>query len=161
MGFQERQIGEFGYRVTQFGAKQGLCVLTRLMRLGGPAMRAGAEMNSDSAALGALLGALEPGEVLSLAEEFAGKTQLVRMLTSQAGQTPIATPLGPDFDSHFADRYDELVEYLAFAIMVNFEKSLGRGKALGARLKDMLTPSGSPTTSTGSGSASSPGGATT
>lgn len=159
METKERQIGDCAYRVTQFGAKQGLSVLTRLMRFAGPALRAG--LNNDAAALGAMLVGLDAVEVLALAEMFAERTKLVRTITTAAGPQPLATPLAGDFDTHFADKYDELVEYLVFAILVNFEKSLGRGKAMGERLREMLAPSASPTTSTGSGSASSAGGGTT
>lgn len=160
METRERQIGEVTFRVTQFGARQGLSVLTRLMRLLGPGLQAAAS-GDDGQAIASLLGSIEPGELVSLADDFASKTSLKRVAQTAAGPKLVdCGSLATQFDDVFADRYDDLIEFLVFAIVVNFEKSLKRGKEqLGPRLKE-LAASLSPTTSTGAGSESSLAGGT-
>lgn len=160
METRERQIGEVTFRVTQFGARQGLSVLTRLMKLVGPGLQAAAA-GDDGQAIAALVGSIEPGELVSLADDFASRTSLKRLAQTAAGPKMVdAGALATQFDEVFADRYDDLIEFLVFAIVVNFEKSLKRGKEhLGPRLTE-LAASLSPSTSTGAGSESSPAGGT-
>lgn len=159
METRERQIGELTFKVTQFGARQGLAVLTRLMKLVGPGLQA-ATTGDDGQAIAKLITSLDPNEVLSLAEEFASKTMIRRIAqTAQGPKWVDAGKLDTQFDEVFADKYDELIEFLVFAVVVNFERSLKRGKALGGRLTE-LAASLSPSTSTGSGNASSQAGGT-
>lgn len=159
METRERQIGELTFKVTQFGARQGLAVLTRLMKLVGPGLQA-ATTGDEGQAIAKLITSLEPNEVLGLAEEFASKTTIRRLAQTAAGpQWVDAGGLATQFDEVFADKYDELIEFLVFAVVVNFERSLKRGKALGGRLTE-LAASLSPSTSTGSGNASSQAGGT-
>lgn len=157
---EERKIGEYGYQVTQFGSKHGLKIAVRLMNLIGPAIKAG-ESGDGAAAMGELFNSLKPDDVLTLAEEFAKSTKVVLTVDTAAGPQLVPQPLAPLFDSHFVDRYDELAEYIVFAATLNFGKSLFRGKAIGPKLLEIVSPYLSRATSNGSGSESSPVAATT
>jgi hypothetical protein len=155
-----RQIAEYGYQVTPFGAKRGLMIMTRLLNMIAPALRSVAQSAGDIAAVGELVASLSPDDVVALASDFAESTKVVLPVQSQAGTQYITQPLGPLFDQHFVDRYDELVEFLVFATMTNFGKSIMRGKGLGPKLTEIASPYLSRATSNGSGSGSSPAGAT-
>jgi hypothetical protein len=152
---EEREIGGVTYRAKQFGAKRGLEVLGKVTKLlGGVLEVASGSMASDSVMMAAALGRVEPGQLVDLAMELSSSVQLLQSFTSQAGPQVTPIPLAQAFDTHFVDRYDELLELVVWVLILNFEKSLTRGKEqLGARLR-ALAPSLSPSTSTGASSGS-------
>jgi hypothetical protein len=158
---EERQCGDHVYQVSKFGAMKGFTLQARLARVIGPGIQTIAATGSEAAAVGAMVGALPPEELLAIALEFATVSKVVLQVQSAAGVTLMPQPLAPMFDSHFVDRYDELLEFLVFAAVVNFGKSFTRGKGLGLRLAAIVQPFASQATSNGSGSASSAGAATT
>lgn len=161
MEAQERQIGEFTYQVTPFGAKKGLEVLTRVLaQLGGGV---GAAMGgNDAQAIAGITSKLNASEVVSLAEEFAKSAKVIKPTREDDGRmVDRPFPLHIVFNEHFVDRYDELFAFVAFAFETNFAKSFQRGKAHIAALMG-LRLSRSPSTSNegGSSSESSPAGGT-
>lgn len=153
--FTERQCGEHSYRVQKFGAKQGLRISARIVRMMGAGVTALVAGRNEAAAAVAMVSALPPDELVALAVEFADSTTVMLNVQSAAGIQKVPQPLGPLFDAHFVDRYDELIEFFVFAAAVNFGKSLMRGKGLGPRLVEIAQLYASRATSNGSGSESS------
>lgn len=162
METNERRIGDYIYRVNKFGAQQGMRVISRIAKLGGPGLMQG--LASDSAGIAAFLRGLGVNDLFELAHEFASKTEMFVLAQTAAGTQKVKHgSLGDQLDEHFADRYDDLFEFIAFAFVVNYERSINRGKAsLRDRLTAILAPLQSPNTSAsaGSSSASSAGGGT-
>lgn len=153
---QSRQIGEFSYEVTQFGAKLGNRVLLKVVKSVAPLFMAAAAAGNlkdiDVNGIASAIAGVSEDDFEWLVEQFAGATDV------QIGeQTP---SLKKVLDVHFAGKYLEELEWLAFAIEVNygpFFQDMKRKAA--ARLgKDGLprvpSPSTSPLTSTGPSNAS-------
>jgi hypothetical protein len=159
---REKRIGDHTYRVTQFGAKQGRALLVRIVKLAGPTF--GAMLSSLAqgkhkeldAALGAGLGQglyelaerLTESEVGGVMDDFAKQTVLVI-----GDREP---RLSDAFDAHFAGKYDEMLLWAAFCLEVNFASFFGgsNGAALWGRIQNLLSASRSPSTSTGTSTAS-------
>jgi hypothetical protein len=161
--YREKRIGECTYRVTQFGAKQGRGLLTRIVKLLGPSL--GALLSSLAqgkhqeveAALAAGIGQgfyelaerLTEAEVGSVLDDFAKQTVLVL-----GDREPRLSDM---FDQHFAGRYDEMLGWAAFCLEVNFGSFFAgssSGAGLLARIRTVLSASPSPSTSTGTSTAS-------
>lgn len=114
-----RQIGECEYQVTAIPAKLGCRVAARLANALAPAAKAlpeeGFELSPEQ-----LVRFLEPifanpelGDLLDyLCTTFAERTVVTDLNGSQF-------PLGRIFDTHFADRYDDLIQWLAFSLQVS------------------------------------------
>lgn len=141
---ESKLIGDCTYKVTQFGALKGQKVLQRLVSFLGVAMsgeaKALAELPEDSLAY--------------LTAEFSAVSEV--MLPD--GREPLLKNV---FDDHFIARYDEMFEWLTFAIRLNYEsffvQALKRAGGLGQLLQQMQAKTGSTSTpkSGGSGESSS------
>ena len=139
---REKRIGKTTYKVEQFGAKQGRLVLFRLFRLLGPAMSALAEGGDPGDMIGRALRrfaeSANESDFDSLCEAFAAKTKVVHEATTAGGTVGVDLDLAADFDSHFANNYGEMLQWLAFAIEANYASFLGENGAalekLGASL---------------------------
>lgn len=148
---QSRQIGEFSYEVTQFGAKLGNRVLLKVVKSVAPLFMAAAAAGNlkdiDVEGVTSAIAGISEDDFEWLVEQFAGATSV------QVGDQ--APSLKKVYDLHFAGRYLDELAWLSFAIEVNygpFFQDMKRKAA--ARLgKDAAakgpSPSTSPTTSTG------------
>jgi hypothetical protein len=164
---RERRIGDHTYRVTQFGAKQGRAMLVRLVKLGGPGVGSfvggvgrGDAMESALAlgvgdALHDLAGRLNEAEIASMMDEFAKFTVLVQ-------SADVELRLSDILDDHFAGAYDEMLQWVRFALEVNFASFFVGTKGGGAfqRLWKMAQAWSSQRTSTGTSTGSQPANAT-
>ncbi len=130
---QTTTIGAWRYSVKPLPAGQGLALMARLSKMLGPGVAA-LVANDGSGAIGrALSGLLErvnPEEVVEIARQLAATTEV-----SQAGAKAPAS-LAEVFDVHFAGDYGPMMEWLKFALEVNFgpfvaalRGRLGRGAA--------------------------------
>lgn len=132
---KEKQIGSRGYRyhVIQFGAREGGRVLVRLLKMvggaAGEAMAGGDDAldGFDLSTVGKMLGNL--AETLSeddfdyLVDKFAPATAV----SGGAYKAPMPLNTEGVFDLHFAGAYQELGQWLLFAVEVNFGGFLGEG----------------------------------
>ncbi len=119
---KQKQIGDYTYAVTQFGAKQGGRVMIRLLKIVGGA--AGEAMKGDNefdmSTVGSMITnlaeTLQEDDFDYLCETFAAAS------TVQGGEFPNPIPLTTEgvFDLHFAGKYLELGQWLLFAVDANF-----------------------------------------
>lgn len=132
---QTTTIGAWRYSVKPLPAGQGLALMARLSKMLGPGVAA-LVANDGSGAIGrALAGLLErvsPEEVVEIARQLAATTEV-----SQAGGKAPAK-LDEVFDTFFAGDFLPLLDFLKFALEVNFgpfveglRARLGRGAAAG------------------------------
>lgn len=106
---QTKQIGEFSYEVTTLGAKLADRMLLKLAKSVGPVFLAAA----GSSALGAdAFSALSEDDYDWVVEKLARSTDV------QIGDK--APSLWPVYDLHFAGKPIEKLEWLKFAVEVNF-----------------------------------------
>lgn len=106
-----KTIGKAQYRVTPLGAKAGCRVLTRLTRLLGSALKGGDRTNA-MVILGSGLEHLSEEDFSYFCDALAPNTELL-----VDGKT---LRLSDVFDVHFTAEYAALVEWLLFAMEVNF-----------------------------------------
>lgn len=125
---EDRVIGEHTYRVTQLPVSKGRRLLAQLFKVLGPSIgelakdaRPVADPSLGSLGRGTLADAvrafadrLEPELLDVLSEQMAAQTQLV--LNGGARVIPFA----PELEFHFAGRYDEMFQWIGFALEVNF-----------------------------------------
>lgn len=167
---KDREIGEHTYRVTPFGCGKAMRMADAIKSAVAPALEAAITGmgRSDAAMAAGLIAKMNFAAIYSIGADFAEHTKVL-MGTNSSGQG-VPVPLAKSFDAHFAGRLDELIEFVVFGFLVNYESSIARGKDLGGRLKAMtahLLPSDpseaspSPTTSTGPSNGSSSAGGTT
>jgi hypothetical protein len=118
---KERQIGDYTYKVEQFGAKEGGKVLVRIAKiLGvtvGGAVEAGQKL--DAAVIGKLLSgftdSITEADYDWLCDTFANKTRVT------GGEYGAKEPKLKDFfDSHFAGDYGDLALWLSFGFEANY-----------------------------------------
>jgi len=113
-----KQIGESQYRVTPLGAKKGMRVLSRITSILGDTVKAGAKTEAEAKA--AFVSKLMSEDDLSFfCDQFAPNTAV-----SVDGGKKWPT-LSDVFDAHFMANYREMIEWVSFAIEVNFGSFFG------------------------------------
>lgn len=130
---KSKQVGGRGYtyHVTQFGAREGGRVLVRLLKMIGGA--AGEAMANDTEGFDmVVVGRMISNVAETVSEQdFDYLVDTFMKTTSVSGGTygDRQVPLGTDgvFDLHFAGAYQELGQWLLFAIETNFGGFLGEG----------------------------------
>ena len=120
---EEKQIGACIYRVSQLGAIKGRAAFLRLVKALGPIAGGLVDAKGKQAAsldLGDLMArlTLTEDDLTFFCDLFAEKTFIVK----SDGKTP---RLDHCFDDHFAGRYLEMIQWLAFAVQVNFADFFG------------------------------------
>ncbi len=109
---QERSIGGATWTVTQFPATEGLALLTRLLKLVGPAMGAVARGEGSALEVGtfvaALVGQLDENETVTLVKRLLKDTR-------KDGREVL-----PVFDIEFMGNYFTLLSVLGFVLEVNY-----------------------------------------
>lgn len=109
---QERSIGGATWTVTQFPATEGLALLTRLLKLVGPAMGAVARGEGSALEVGtfvaALVGQLDENETVALVKRLLKDTR-------KDGREVL-----PTFDLEFMGNYFTLLSVLGFVLEVNY-----------------------------------------
>lgn len=115
---QRREIGGVTYEVRQLDAVRGRRVFVRFAKVVAPALgalKAAAKMSPDEAlayALGQLVGNVSEEDLDFFCDVFAPATCLV-----EGNNRP---ELAKRFELHFAGKYLEMLEWLAFCFEVNF-----------------------------------------
>lgn len=119
---QSTTIGAWRYTVKPLPAGQGLALMARLAKMLGPGVAAlvsGEGGGAIGRALAGLLERVSPEEVVEIARQLAATTE-----ASQAGASKAAN-LAEVFDLHFAGDYLPLLDFLRFALEVNFGPFVG------------------------------------
>jgi hypothetical protein len=114
---QRTTIGAWVYSVRPLPAGAGLALMARLARMAGPGVAGLLEGGGGGAIGRALAGLLErvsPDEIVEVARQLAGTTEV----SQPGGRAP--AQLSEVFDVHFAGDYLALVDWLRFALEVNF-----------------------------------------
>ena len=106
-----KSIGASDYTVEPHGAIKGRALLLRLVKIVGPSLTA-VSQDSIPDAIKSLLGGLSEEDLTFLCEEFSKKT----MVTVDGGELQ----LSKIFDQHFVGSYIEMIQWLAWAIEVNY-----------------------------------------
>jgi hypothetical protein len=120
---EERVIGASTYMVSQLGAIAGRAAFLRLVKALGPALgglvSAGGKLRGDID-FGDLISRvqLSEGDLSYFCDLFAQKT----FVKLEDGKMP---RLDNVFDAHFAGKYMDLVQWLAFCVKVNFADFFG------------------------------------
>ncbi len=137
------------YRLTMFGAKAGQKLLTRVVKVLGPAFGHGA---GDGATLNigkaveAFCDEVDAALFAEIADGFARKCEV-----SDDGAT--YRPLAAEYDDHFAGRYLSLLRWVGKCFEVNYADFFAEWEKvadlLPFRKAATAMPSGSPGTSTG------------
>lgn len=109
---QERAIGEAVWTVSQFPATEGLAILTRLLKLVGPAMGAISRGEGGNVEVGTFIALLI--ERLDEAETIALVKRLLKD-TRKDGREVL-----PMFDLEFMGNYHTLLAVLGFVLEVNY-----------------------------------------
>jgi hypothetical protein len=118
---EERVIGGLTYKVSQLGAIKGREAFLRLFKCLGP--MAGTLANKGEVDLATALQRLEmtAGDLAYFCDLFAEKTFVVL-------EDKRAPRLDNVFDTYFAGKYLDMVQWLAFAVEVNFRDFWGAAK---------------------------------
>lgn len=114
---QSTTIGAWRYTVKPLPAGQGLALMARLAKMLGPGVAglvSGEEGGAIGRALASLLERVQPEEVVEIARQLAATTEV----SQPGGKTPAS--LVEVFDLHFAADYLTLMDFLRFALEVNF-----------------------------------------
>lgn len=146
-------IGQYEYTCGQLPAREGLRVASRLANALAAGVKAlpeeGFEMDTGQMVsfLAPILQNPELGDTLQfLCDTFAKGTQ-IRDVSQESG----GRRLDQCFDAHFADRYDDLLLWLVFALRVSMSsffrgvRGLGAQAAAGARSASKSPPSAAKT----------------
>lgn len=134
---EEKTIGLYTYKVTQFDAVTGIEVLARLMNIAGPAFEEGK-------GIGELLGKLKASDIQYFVDKF-GRLTTVSGGDLKEGAEPRVSDI---FAAHFAGRYKDLFAWLGFCFEVNYRSFFGEGIAsLGDLVRKVTEASSSPKTS--------------
>jgi hypothetical protein len=154
---EKKVIGGVRYGMEPLGGLTGQLVLLRLARPWALILEAAAAKGIDNASLEQLvssgglskaLGAISDADLTFITEKLAEKTTLF----VPDGKVVREWPLASQYDSHFAGRYQEMLEWLLWGIKLNrlFVRAPSRAsEAAGASASE------SPTASTGGGGDSS------
>lgn len=136
---QEQKIGENTYVVRMFGAKKGRTVLFRLSKMLGPAMTGLINGGFSGQGLVMMLSSFAESakeeDFEFLCDSFADVTKVKRPVSS--GEA-IVLDLSQVFDDHFRGHYGEMIQWLGFAIRVNFESFLPEMVSGGGTLAGLL-----------------------
>ena len=116
---EEKKIGPCTYKVTQLGAIKGRAAFLRLVKVLGPML--GGAVDQDGKVrdkdfdLGKLFASmtLDEDDLTYFCDLFGERTFVVK----PDGKMP---RLDNVFDEHFAGQYIDMVQWLAFAVKVNF-----------------------------------------
>lgn len=164
---QTKQIGDFSYKVRTLGAKVGNRVLLKMSKsVGALLLVAGGGRGVTAGAIASALASLSEDDFDWIVMKLSEATDL----TLPDGREPcLGGQNGAVFDQHFAGRYDAELEWLEFAIEVNFgpfflelkrkaaerkRKAEEEAVAKSAASSQAPSPSTSPSTSTGVSNAS-------
>ena len=131
---QRITVGAWVYSVRPLPAGAGLALMARLARMAGPGVAGLLEGGGGGAIGRALAGLLErvsPDEIVEVARQLAATTEV----SQPGGRAPAS--LAEVFDVHFAGDYLSLVDWLRFALEVNFGPFVA---ALAARLGRVAPP---------------------
>lgn len=110
---QDREIGGAVWTVTQFPASEGLAILTRLMKLTGPAL--GAVTRGSGA------GAIEVGTFVARIVEQLDEVETVSLIKRLLKDTrKDGREILPVFDIEFMGNYYTLMQVLGFVLEVNY-----------------------------------------
>lgn len=128
-------IGDFEYTCAQLPARKGLRVASKLANALAAGVKAlpeeGFEMDVAQmvAFIGPILQNPELGDTLDfLCMTFAEGTQF-----RPAGQESGGRTLSAAFDAHFADKYDDMILWLVFALRVSMSSFFRGVRGLGAQ----------------------------
>lgn len=159
---QEKKIGEIMYRVTQLPALPGRKLLVRLYKTLGPTIGAALKGLPDSGS-SVSLGSLESssiGDALTALAHDLTEDDLEYVVTTLTGTTEFSRetnkwlPLRNELDDHWAGKYLQMFQWIAFGLQVNYADFLAVKTSLSDIISDNTnvarTGSGSPNTSTGS-----------
>lgn len=146
---ESKRLGSHIYTVTQLNAVTGRRALLRLSKILGPAFTEGLR-GGQAASYSAIASNLTENDLDYFCDLLSAQTSVRGGEYAEAAEPQ----LDKVFAEHFADNYFELLEWLSFALEVNFS-SFFRGLAtkLSAAIKqakESATSSTSPSTSTGS-----------
>lgn len=141
---QDKTIGGSTYRVTPLVATQGRAVFVRLAKMLGSAAAGGGEKGNLYESLARVLENLNETDLAFISDAFARQTQL----QMERGWVQLSDA----FDLHFAQRYLEMFQWLAFCLEVNYSGFFrGIGADVGEGLAALVSSrSSSPKGVTGS-----------
>lgn len=129
-GVEERQIGEYTYRVTRLGAKAGCAMAIKLAKWIAPSAASGVEglVVARSDGFGSIAIGLSDSlrvlvERVSAEELERVQLELAKHTTVQIGE--LEPQLAAIYDEHFAGHYDWLAAWFAFALEANFRSFFG------------------------------------
>ncbi len=127
---ESKKIGECVYHVTQLDAETGTNVLLRITKLLSPALAASNVSNEEKLKL--LLDNLKQSTLKFVQSVLARST-----IADFDGRK---TKLSDIYNVHFAGKYDELGQWLIFALMVNYRDFLAKLVPGGLNLETLLKP---------------------
>jgi hypothetical protein len=173
---REIVIGEHTYRLTLLGAKAGIAMSVRLLRMMGPTLASFVEGTWQAKGDGAaslVVGAAEAVREIAArltAEQCAHEMAELAKLTVVVLDAEHEPRLSDVFDDHFSGHYDHLLGWLRFALEENFQSFFGGAgqpsqpgransspmAALMALITQLASASPSPPASTGTSTASPP-----
>lgn len=109
---QDRSIGDAVWSVSQFPATEGLAILTRLLKLVGPALGSVARGEGTALEVGSFVAAL-----VDQLDEADTVTLIKRLLrdTRKEGREVL-----PTFDTEFMGNYFTLLTVIGFVLEVNY-----------------------------------------
>lgn len=109
-------ISETTYIVTQVPARVGILLIRRIANVLGPFLAAGGELSAS-----VLRDALTDADCEYIVNAFAECTKVPLTLDTSNGQKVDAAPLplAGILDAHFAGKYAEMFEWLAYCVRVN------------------------------------------
>lgn len=167
---REKQIGGVTYKVTQLSCTEGERVFLRVLDISGEPVAAFLRGIADGSKAPELVGMASAFEVISkrlrAREEdyFYVRNKLAASTSVVVGSNE---PKLPDIlEHHFAGKYEQLAQWLAFALEVNYSGFFGGSNGIGDVLRRAMatrSPSKSPSISApaGQSSASQPAAGTT
>jgi len=143
---RETTIDGCTYRVTQLGATTGAQVMFRLGRAFAAVMASVSQGELD-------LAALSPSDFDWIVVTMKASTKF-DLVDTVGGGTVRTVDLAPLFDEHFAGRYGQMLEWLKFALEVNFGPLADAVRSVLSGVT-ALSDSSRPKAATGSAGASS------
>lgn len=155
----ERVIGGFKYRMEQLGGMTGQLVLLRLARPWALILEAAASKGVTEASLAEIITSGGVSKALGVITD----EDLAFVTGKLAERTVVFVPDGPQmreyplttiYDSHFAGRYAELVQWLTWG--VKFNRLFVRAPSLESEAAGASASSSPPGSTGGAGASSSP-----
>jgi len=127
---KSKKIGQYDYRVTQLDALSGRKLFIRLAKIAGPALGefdTKDAQKSIAAVLGKIAASLSDEDMDAFCDVLAKTTEVA------GGEYNQRSPqLADVFALHFAGKYLEMFQWLAFALEVNFGDFFSRALGSGA-----------------------------